>query len=126
MKISNDIADRLFSQFIRLRDGECRKCHSSVSYNSNGDPISHQASHFQGRRKEATRFDPENVDCLCFYCHSYFTANPYEHVQWQIATKGQQRVTEIIVRSNGYVKKDRKMQAMVWKKAYLDLKNENQ
>jgi hypothetical protein len=122
MKISIDAADRSFSQYIRLRDGECRKCHSPVEYNNNGDPISHQASHFQGRRKEATRFDPDNVDCLCFSCHMYFTANPFEHVQWQIAKKGENTVNSIIVRSNSYVKKDRKLQALIWKTAYNDLK----
>lgn len=122
MKI--DPADKWFSKYIRLRDRKCRRCHSPVEFNSNGDPISHQASHFQGRAKEATRFDPENVDCLCGGCHRFFTAYPYEHVQWQIKMKGQSVVDAIIVRSNSYMKKDRKMQAMVWKQAYNDLKGE--
>lgn len=122
MKI--DQADQHFSKYVRLYAGECRRCHSKVLLNESGDPISHQASHFQGRRKEATRFDLDNVDCLCGGCHMYFTANPYEHVQWQIETKGQDKVNEIIVRSNSYKKKDRKLEAMIWKQAYKDLKSD--
>lgn len=124
MKIKIDAADSWFSKYVRLRDGECRRCGSKVSYNAKGDPISHQMSHFQGRRKEATRFDLENGDTLCGGCHQYFTANPGEHYIWQVANKGQSVVDAVIVRSNTYSKKDRKMQAMVWKQAYLDLKAE--
>lgn len=122
MKI--DPADKHFSKYVRLLRGECARCHSLVELNKSGDPVSHQASHFQGRRKEATRFDLENVDCLCGGCHMFFTSMPYEHVQWQIRTKGDNVVNAIIIRSNGYKKKDRKLEAMVWKQAYLDLKAE--
>lgn len=124
MRIKIDLADSAFSKYIRLRDSECRRCHSPVQFNSKGDPITHQASHFQGRRKEATRFDPENVDCLCFYCHQYFTANPYEHTEWQIAVKGRSVVDTVVLRSNQYMKKDRVMQRLIWEKAYADLKAE--
>lgn len=122
MRIKIDSADQWFSKYIRLRDGECRRCHSPVKFNSDGDPVTHQASHFQGRAKEATRFDPENLDCLCGGCHMYLGANPFEHVQWQIKTKGENRVNAIIIRSNSYKKKDRKLEAMIWKQAYKDLK----
>ncbi len=124
--MKTDPADQYFSKYIRLRDGECRRCHSLVEFNANGDPISHQNSHFQGRRKENTRFDPSNADCLCGACHMYFTANPAEHYLWQVAQKGQNTVNEIIVRSSSYCKKDRKLAAMVWKQAYKDLLLEKQ
>lgn len=124
MNIKIDKADKWFSMYIRLRDRKCRRCHSPVQFNDKGDPISHQASHFQGRGKEATRFDPENVDCLCGGCHSFFTSMPWEHVQWQLKMKGQTVVDAIVLRSNTYRKKDRKMQEMIWKQAYKDLKGE--
>jgi hypothetical protein len=124
MNIKLDTADLWFSKYIRLRDGECKRCLSKVGYNVNGDPVTHQNSHFQGRRKEATRYDIENCDCLCGGCHQYFTANPGEHYMWQVAMKGQSVVDAIIVRSNSYMKKDRKMAAMVWRQAYKDLKGE--
>jgi len=124
MKVKIDPADIAFSRYIRLRDGQCMRCGSLVKFNANGDPISHQDSHFQGRRKEATRFDPENSDTLCGGCHLYFTANPAEHYMWQVGKKGQATVDAIVVRSNRYVKKDRVMQKLVWAQAYKDLKSE--
>ena len=121
MKVSIDAADKIFSQYIRLRDKECRRCHSPVQYNAKGEPVSHQASHFQGRRKESTRFDEENVDCLCTGCHMYFTANPGEHYQWQVKTKGQKTVDLIILRSNTYMKRDRQMAKLYWSQRLKEL-----
>lgn len=123
-KIKLDPADKVFSQYIRLRDKECRRCHSPVQFNSQGMPVSHQASHFQGRGKEATRFDEENVDTLCGGCHMYFGAYPAEHYQWQVNTKGQKTVDAIILRSNTYQKKDRVMAKIYWTKRYKELRSE--
>ena len=120
-KITRDAADDAFSKWIRIRDRACRRCGSPVAFNSKGMPISHQASHFQGRRKENTRFDPQNVDCLCSGCHSYFTANPGEHYEWQVLKKGKKLVDEVILRSNMYLKKDRKLQAIYWKQKLKEL-----
>ena len=109
VKIKIDKADQLFSQYIRIRDGKCLRCKSPVEFNDKGLPVSHQASHFQGRGKEATRFDPDNVCTLCMGCHMYFTAHPAEHYQWQEQRLGQKLIDDLILRSNSYVKKDRKM-----------------
>ncbi len=113
-KISIDAADKLFSQYVRLRDMECKRCFSKVRLNDKGMPISHQASHFVGRRKEGTRYEPYNVDCLCGACHMYFTAHPAEHYQWQLAKKGQKIIDQLILQSNTYRKKDRKLEALYW------------
>lgn len=113
-QIKRDKADTVFSQWIRLRDGECRRCHSSVRLNDKGLPVSHQASHFMGRKKEATRFDPENVDTLCGACHMYFTAHPALHLAWQVETKGQSVIDQVILRSNTYHKKDRQAEFLYW------------
>lgn len=120
-KIKRDKADDIFSKYIRKRDKKCRRCFSLVEFNSKGDPISHQASHFQGRRKESTRFDEENVDTLCGGCHMYFTANPAEHYLWQVKTKGQKTVDMIVLRSNTYQKKDRELTYLYWKERYKEL-----
>lgn len=116
-KIKIDPADAAFSKWVRLRDGKCRRCGSLVQLNEKGLPVSHQASHFQGRGKEGTRFEPLNVDCLCGGCHRYFTSHPGDHYQWQLRLKGQKIVDQLVLQSNTYCKKDRKMQAMVWKAA---------
>ena len=110
-----DPADIVFSLWIRLRDRACKRCGSPVLFNDKGLPISHQASHFKGRRKEGTRFEPLNVDTLCHGCHSYFTAQPDEHLNWQINTKGQKTVDKVILAANSYKKKDRKLELMYWK-----------
>jgi hypothetical protein len=124
-KITRDKADDVFSKYIRLRDGKCRRCGSLVEVNVKGDPVSHQASHFQGRRKEATRFDEENVDTLCAGCHLYFTAYPAEHYAWQVDTKGEDTVKMIVLRSNTYHKKDRQMAYIYWKERLRQLKEKN-
>lgn len=114
-KIKIDPADKAFSQWIRLRDMECTRCHSRVEFNDKGLPISHQASHFQGRGKENTRFDPDNVCTLCGGCHRYLTAHPAEHYLFQVERLGQDKVDQIVLKSNMYQKKQRKEEALYWK-----------
>lgn len=122
MKIKIDAADKLFSQWIRLRDMECVKCHSPVRLNEKGLPITHQASHFQGRGKEGTRYEPLNVDTLCMGCHMYFTAHPMEHYQWQLERKGQEVLDQLVLQSNTYKRKDRKLEAMYWRRQLKGVK----
>lgn len=107
-----DPADIAFSLYIRTRDGwTCQRC---------GDyhepPTTRlQCSHFKGRRKEGTRFEPLNADALCDDCHRYFTLNPVEHEAWQIERKGQEVVDMLTLQSNSYKKKDRKTEAIYWR-----------
>lgn len=122
MKIKRDQADVVFSQYIRMRDRQCKRCGSPVRFNDKGLPISHQASHFQGRGKENTRFNEDNVDCLDTGCHMYFTANPAEHYQWQVLIKGQKKVDDLILASNMYVKKDRQLQKIYWTNKLKEMK----
>lgn len=119
-KITIDKADKVFSQYIRLRDKKCLRCGSPVQFNAKGLPVTHQASHFQGRGKENTRFSPDNVCTLCTGCHMYFTAHPYEHTEWQVKRLGQDKVDQVILASNLYCKKDRDSEAVYWKQQ-LDL-----
>lgn len=121
-KIRIDAADKAFSQWVRLRDGKCLRCGSSVRLNDKGMPVTHQASHFQGRGKEATRFDPENVITLDTGCHMYFTAHPAEHYMWQVDRMGQKAVDALVLRSNMYVRKDRKAEAMYWRAELAKMK----
>lgn len=112
MKI--DPADKYFSQYVRMTQRECQRCHSPVEFRD-GLPVSHQNSHFQGRRKESTRFTPENCDTLCGGCHQYFTSNPAEHYAWQVQTKGQGVVDRVVLASNSYTKKNRDLEKIYWK-----------
>lgn len=113
--MKTDPADTAFSQWIRLRDRQCMRCGSPVKFNAKGLPVSHQNSHFKGRRKESTRFMPENCDTLCGGCHMYLGGQPDEHVAWQIQRKGQKLVDQIILTASLHKKKDRKLEAMYWR-----------
>jgi late competence protein required for DNA uptake (superfamily II DNA/RNA helicase) len=58
--------DRLYSKIIRLRDKfTCQRCRHKHTTKSKGL----HASHFFSRKREATRFDWDNVDSLCLACH---------------------------------------------------------
>lgn len=116
--IKIDAADKAFSLYIRTRDNwTCKRC--GTPYTPPTSAL--HCSHFQGRGKEATRFDPENADALCYGCHRYFTSHPGEHYNWQVKQKGQNTVDGIILRSNQYKKKDRKMEKLIWEQAVKDL-----
>lgn len=107
MKIKLDKADQAFSEYIRTRDNwQCQRCLKKYT-----PPTSAlHCSHFQGRGKEATRFEPLNCDALCMGCHQYFTQYPAEHYMWQVKRKGKNTVNKLILQSNTYYKKDRKME----------------
>lgn len=110
-KIKIDPADKAFSLYIRTRDNwTCQRC--GKKYEPPTSAL--HCSHFMGRGKEATRFDEENADSLCYGCHRYFTAQPAEHYQWQINRKGKKVVDSLIIRSNQYQKKDRKLAKIYW------------
>lgn len=115
-----DQADRLFSIWVRLRDRQCVKCGSPVKFNDKGLPISHQNSHFKGRRKEGSRFMPANADTLCGGCHLYLGSQPDEHYLWQLSRKGQQTIDHITLQANTYKKKDRKLEAIYWRQRILE------
>ena len=51
----------------------------------------------------------------------YLGANPYEHTAWQIKLKGVEKVNAVVLRSNGYKKRDDKMEVIVWRAALKDL-----
>lgn len=124
-KIKIRRSDELFSIWIRTRDGwTCQRCGThhepwTTSKGELGNPALH-CSHFQGRGKEPTRFDPENADALCYGCHQYFTSHPAEHYEWQVERKGQEAVDSIRLRSNGYKKRNDKEEKAHWKQMLLD------
>lgn len=116
-KVKIDVADKYFSLWIRTRDAwTCKRCWKK--YNPPTQAL--HCSHFQGRSKEATRFEPLNADALCYGCHQYFTSHPAEHYAWQVALKGQKTIDKLVLASNTYIKKNRKLEAVYWQKKLLD------
>lgn len=66
-------ADRLFSLFIRARDGACVCCGSTENL---------QCAHGFSRRYLKTRWDERNAWALCNRHHLYFTHHPIEWDVW--------------------------------------------
>ena len=116
-KIKRDPADIWFSKYIRLKARwTCEACGKFLGEGGG------EASHFHGRRKESVRFDEENVSCHCTNCHRVFGENPEDHRAWKLKQLGQRRYDALLVRANTFQKKDRKLMAITYKKAYEELK----
>ncbi len=114
MKIRIDQADKVFSQFIRLRDGECMRCGSRVELNNNGMPITHQNSHYFSRGREGTRFDPQNCDCLCYGCHVRWGGDEREdYKDFKIKQLGLEEFKRLDVKAHTPGKKDRKLSLLL-------------
>ena len=59
-------ADKLFSLWIRERDGwKCQRCGKNFSTNTS----QLHTSHFWGRGHSATRYSKENCVAACYSCH---------------------------------------------------------
>lgn len=122
MKITIDSADKLFSQFIRIRDGQCMRCHSEVSFNDKGLPVSHQTSHYFGRARENTRFDEENADTLCMACHRIWGSEDKEgYRDFKVKQLGIRGFKYLTMRANTYKKRDRKLAYLYLKERLKDL-----
>lgn len=104
MKI--DKADKKFSEYIRTRDEwRCKRCGTQYEPPTAGL----HNSHYFGRGKENTRFDPENCDALCFKCHiEWGSANREEYRRFKIAQLGEEKFRDLEVRAEILVRKDRK------------------
>lgn len=104
--------DKLFSQFIRQRDGwRCTRCGKQFTPPTQGL----HCAHFWGRRKESVRFDPENADALCWGDHSHFEQHPEEHRAWKLKQLGQERFDRLTLRANTPRKRDDVMTRIVLK-----------
>ncbi len=107
MKIQRCKADAAFSTLIRERDKwTCQKCKKQYPPKSQGL----DCSHFHSRKKESVRFDPENCDSLCTFCHFHLGGNPLEYVVWKQRQLGRIRFKALSLRASLYKKKDRKME----------------
>ena len=96
IKATTDKADKLFSVFIRDRDGKCVRC---------GRAEQLQNSHFWGRGNSAVRYDPDNCDTLCYACH-YGNAQGWEYNkqgayrEFKIKQLGMKKYKELEARAN--------------------------
>lgn len=78
-------ADKKMSSFIRKRDGKCLKC-------GRKDGLTH--SHFFGRSNYSTRYEPDNGDTLCVWCHEEWETEKAEgkgYYRFKIRQLGKER-----------------------------------
>lgn len=107
MKIKIRKADKEFSLYIRKRDGKCIRCQKTESL---------QNSHFWGRARENTRFDPDNCDTLCFRCHQYLGGDGREeYIELKKRQLGEFNYNRLKLRAFTYKKKDDKL-ILLWLK----------
>jgi len=105
MNYRPDPLDSKFSFAVRCRDQwTCQLC-GRVFVEGSQDLHN---SHFQGRRKKATRFDPQNCYAICGIaaqgayrtCHEKLEHNPELHRAFMVNRIGEQEVAELILRAN--------------------------
>jgi hypothetical protein len=121
-KIKIDTADKYFSLYVRIRDNwTCQRCKRKYKQGDRGITC----SHFWSRRHENTRFDLENCDTLCFGCHSLWESDKQgDYRDFKIKQLGEKEYKNLMIRSNLPKKKDRKLDAIIWKKLYKNLINQ--
>lgn len=111
--------DKRFSLYIRKRDNHtCQRC---LRYYENG--IGLDCSHFWGRGRESTRFDPFNCVALCRACHQYFTSYPAEHDAWYRKRLGDQQFKLLMVRAHTVGRRDEKMTMLYIEKLEQELRD---
>ena len=88
--------DKVFSEYIRLRDGyKCVLC---------GSRINIQAGHLITRGKYSTRWDEDNVFAQCRSCNYRHEYQPEIYTSWYIEKFGENRYLDLVEKSNVIVK----------------------
>jgi len=117
--------DTLFSNYIRAKaKWKCEKCGRLCKIN--GEWVYKlEASHYHGRRKESTRFDPMNVHSLCFSCHKrmggYTNSQNGEYDLWMKELLGEKEYKLLLLRANQSGKKDDVMNKIYIKELLKEL-----
>ena len=91
---SEKTADDRFSVHIRTRDGKCLRCNGEYRLT---------CSHFHGRTLSLTRFDPENCDTFCLWCHDILETKKnlgQEYYQFKLLQLGQEKFDALKVRAD--------------------------
>jgi len=127
MGLKRTLADKLFSDYIRQRDGyNCQRCKKHID-----PPTSYiQCSHLFGRASYSVRFDEDNAVALCGMigyfsggCHGYFEANPVEHRDFFYKRLGRKRFNALCQRARKDLKHfypNKKVQAKAMRTYYRE------
>jgi len=118
-RIKIDPADKAFSLYIRTRDNwTCQRCRKKFTPPTKAL----HCSHYFGRGRENTRFDPENCDALCHGCHQHWgSADKEGYRNFKINQLGREHFNLLTLRANTYKKRDRKMSLIVAKQLLIEI-----
>ena len=106
MKIRISKLDKLFSLYIRNRDGwRCQRCLKQYQAPTTGL----HCAHIFTRSRKSVRFDTDNAISLCYGCHSWGHKNPLEFYTWVEKRMGKRAFTALRLRSNKAGKLDHKL-----------------
>jgi len=79
--------DRVFSLFIRERDGQrCVQCQSSEELT---------CGHIYSRRNHSTRWDEENCHAQCWNHNASHSINPHPYVNWFVEKFGYEALEKL-------------------------------
>lgn len=119
-KIKIDKADKIFSEYIRLRDKHCLRCGKLGEGTKNINGL--QCSHFYSRRNESVRFDEENADTLCVGCHhEWGTIDRESYREFKLKQLGQKKFDLLLIRARTYQKRDRALAHLYWKQRLKEM-----
>ena len=107
-------ADRLFSLFIRNRDGRC----TANFHHDCGQSL--HAAHIIGRRNQSVRYSPANVHALCPAAHILVDQHGREGIkyQWALSRLGFDAFVDLTEESRAMTKrKDSAQTALAWLEA---------
>jgi hypothetical protein len=122
MKIKLRKTDILFSKYIRKRDKfTCQRC--GQVYPDGGRGL--HCSHYWGRGRENTRFDPENCITLCWGCHRIWDGDGRgDYRDFMVKRLGQEGYDLLDIRAHTRKDRDDKLDEIVikelLKEAYLN------
>jgi len=105
MKTKQRKTDIEFAKYIKKRDGfTCQRCRKPHPNGGRGLHV----SHYWGRSRENTRFDPENCIALCFGCHLLWGHGDQrgDYMKYMLDKLGQKGYDLLEVRAHTYKRRD--------------------
>lgn len=94
--IKRNLTDALFSDIVRVRNHWiCERCGRSFEQKKH----LLDASHYITRGNKRTRWDFDNVSCLCRGCHQLFGKNPFNHTYFMEKKLGKRGLEALVMRA---------------------------
>lgn len=99
-------ADRVFSLWIRARDGRCVTCGSTANL---------QNGHYVSRSWSALRFDEVNCNAQCVGCNVFKKGNMDEYARFLLRRYGPDVLDELAAKKKTYQLKRKELEQIIQK-----------